>query len=552
MRRRGSLRLITLGALAAASVAVPVGFSGAKVISTANENAHTVIISLPGPFDGCTFLNAAPGSSSDAILDLVRPSAFQTTPAGGLAGEGGAISSAELTSLQPETVRYTLAANLHWSNGATLSGIDLVTWWQRAKHMASVLSDGYRAIKSLTVSSDGLTVTAVFGTNYADWSLLFRDVEERGVSGGCGIAKLVRDPSLGPYEVRSATPSRVVLTMNHAWPGSPNRFGRVIITTNPIPPTSARAVFAGYSLDVSRSYVQSLSSYPTLSSRIGSSARVEELAFAPKGRSTRRILVRKALSWSLNRQAMINTLWGSVTFLPSVAQSALFSQAQNAYPGGGGTGPVGQTTTTTTPTAATNGLNDCFSCAVEALKSAGYVHRASRWFDASGAPLSVALATGPSALDRAIGRLALDAWRHLGVVASIVVEPSEDAAAVAVAQNVVDASIFARSTSTAPSTTARSWSGPQYFDSFPSGVRMARVNVLFNQAVGIFNPVTADVTWLTMDRVLLNAYWVRPLFTAPTVQSWTGTLSNVVGSFLTTGFVDEVLNWSITPLTPQN
>jgi len=81
---------------------------------------------------------------------------------------------------------------------------------------------------------------------------------------------------------------------------------------------------------------------------------------------------------------------------------------------------------------------------------------------------------------------------------------------------------------------------------------MARVNALFNQALGIFNPVTADVTWLTMDQVLLNAYWARPLFTVPIVQSWTSTLSNVVGSFLTTGFVDEVPNWSITPLTPAN
>jgi len=552
MHRRGSLRLVTLGALAASSLAVPVGLSGAKVISSANENAHTVIVSLPGPFDGCTFLNAAPGSSSDAILDLVRPSAFQTTPAGGLAGEGGAISSAELTSLQPETVRYTLAANLHWSNGAALSSIDLVAWWQRAKHMASVLSDGYRAIKSLQVSNGGLTVTAVFATNYADWNLLFRDVEERGVAGGCGITKLVRDPSLGPYEVQSATPSRVVLTMNRAWPASPNRFGRVIITTNATPPTSARAVFASFSLDVSKSYVESLSSYPTLSSRIGSSSNVEELTLAPRGRATRRIAVRKALSWSLNRQAMINTLWGSVTFLPSVAQSAIFSQAQNAYPGGGGTGPVGQSTTTTAPTAVTNGLSDCFPCAVEALRSAGYVQRASKWLDASGVPLSIRVASGPSALDRAVSRLTIDAWHHLGVTTSVVVKPSEDAAALAVAKGAADASIFARPTSTAPSISARSWSGPAYLDSFPSGVRMARVDALFNQALGIFNPVTADATWLTMDQVLLNAYWVRPLFTEPIVQSWTSTLSNVVGSYLTTGFVDEVPTWSITPLTPSN
>lgn len=551
MFRRGSLRLVTLGALAATSFAVPMGLSGATVVSSANENARTVVVSLPGPFDGCGFLNASPSASSDAILDLVRPSAFQTTPGGGLAGEGGAIASAELTSLQPETVRYTLTANTRWSSGALFTGSDLVAWWHRAKQRPSVLSDGYRAIQSLSVSGGGLIVTAVFGTNFADWTLLFRDIEERGVAGGCGIARLVRDPSLGPYKVQSATPGRVVLTMNPTWPVSPNRFGRVIFTTSPTPPTSPSAVFAGFSLNVSKSYVESLSSYTKLSSRIGSSSNIQELTFSSRGPETRRILVRKALSWSLNRQAMINTLWGAVTFSPSVAQSALFSQAQSAYPGGAGTGPVGQTTTTM-PTAATNGLNDCFSCAVEALKSAGFVRRASGWFDARGAALSIKVATGPSDLDRAVSRLIVNAWRRLGVASNVVVESSDAAAAVAVATNVVDAGIFSRTTSTATSSTARSWSGPGYVDTFPSGVRMARVSSLFNQALAIFNPITADATWLTMDQVLLNAYWVRPLFTVPNVESWSSSLTNVVASYLTTGLVDQIPTWSIIPLTSSN
>ena len=61
--------------------------------------------------------------------------------------------------------------------------------------------------------------------------------------------------------------------------------------------------------------------------------------------------MRQALSWSIERQALIDKEFGAVTFSPSVAASAIYSQGQSQYPGGGGTNPVGQaTTTTTTPT----------------------------------------------------------------------------------------------------------------------------------------------------------------------------------------------------------
>lgn len=520
-------------------------------MSNANENSRTLDLALPGPFTGCTFLNGAGPTSTGAILDLVRPSAFVTTPQGDLQGEGGVITAAELTSLQPETVRYTLARGLHWSNGALFTGNDLVAWWQRARRLASVVSDGYRAISSLTVSNAGRTVTAVFHENYADWNLLFRDVEERGVAGGCALSKLVRDPSLGPYRVVSATASRVELAMNPSWPLDPNRFGHVVISATPFPPSGRKVEFAGYSTSVTRPFVQTLSSYPTLSSRIGISNEIAEVTYAPRGTQTRRLVVRQALSWALSRQSMIDRLWGSVTFSPSVAESALYSQGQSAYPGFGGSGPVGQaTTTTTTPTAVTNGLGDCFVCAVQLLRSSGYQHRLGRWYDAHGVPLSIRVSVGPSELDGAIARLAFSTWRHLGILVREVREPSDVASSEAVATSAVDVAIFSRPTSTAVSTTARSWSGASFPDSYPSGVRMSKVVSLFTQGVTTFNPVTANGTWLQMDQILMRAYWVRPLFTTPTVVSWSNTLSAVQGSCLVAGFVDQLPTWSVVPLQP--
>ena len=144
--RRGWLSL-ALGVLCLGAIALPVSFSSGAPAG-ANENTQTLDLSLPGPFNGCSFLDPGFTASSNAILDLTRPSAFITNMNGTLE-EGGAIASTELISLTPETVRYTIAPKLFWSDGLPFNGSDLVDWWQRAGPLSSVTSDGYRAIKSL-------------------------------------------------------------------------------------------------------------------------------------------------------------------------------------------------------------------------------------------------------------------------------------------------------------------------------------------------------------------------------------------------------------------
>jgi peptide/nickel transport system substrate-binding protein len=542
--RRGWLSL-ALGALCVAAAAIPFSFSAAA--SSTNENAQTLDLALPGPFDGCTFLDQGATPTSNAILDLIRPSAFVTASNGVLVGEDGPISSAELTSLSPETVRYTIAPKMAWSNGVPFTGDDLVSWWNRARALASVNSDGYRAIKSLVVSKNGLTVTAVFGTPYADWDLLFRDMEAPGVTTGCELSGLLSRPSLGPYFVSSATSDRVVLDMNPSWPLDPNRFGRVVISDSQDLPSASAVNFADYSMAVNRSTVLTLSTRSTLSSKIASSNNIEELTFSPRATTTSLLGVREALSWSIERQSLIDTLFGAVTFSPSIAASAIYSQGQADYPGGAGSNPVGQTTTTTTPP--TNSLSDCTACAVTVLKSSGFVHSSAGWVSSTGKRLTVRLGVGPSALDHAAAELVKADWTAVGIASTIVDERTEIDAAEASAFGRVDVSLFARPTTTTPAYAASSWAGPAYPDTYPSGVRTPAITTLFDQATAIFNPVTASSTWLKLDESIMTEFWVRPLFTAPTLTIWSTTLSSVANSFTVAGFVDQVPTWSRLPTT---
>jgi peptide/nickel transport system substrate-binding protein len=548
--RRGG-RALVFSFLCLAVVALPIAMTGAATVTSANENAHTLSLSLPGPFNGCSFLDPGATPTTDAILDLIRPSAFITSANDTLAGEGGPIASAELTSLQPETVRYTIAAAQTWSDGVPFTSSDLVAWWQRARSLSSVTSDGYRAIKTLSASPDGLVVTAVFASPYADWNLLFRDVEALGTSKGCAIDNLVSRPSLGPYRVTSAAANRVVLAMNASWPLDTNRFGRIVITDSQSLPKSSTTIYANYSLAVNRNQIQLLSTIPTLLSHILSSSNVEELTFAPSRSFTQRVVVRQALSWSIDRQVLLDKLFGAVTFFPSIAASAIYSQGQSQYPGTVSTGSGGPTPTTT-PNSSTNVLSDCLTCALGVLEKSGFRRTDVGWLSSAGDLLSIRLGVGPSALDHSVAKLIKSDWKKIGVSTVTINESSDALAARAAATNQVDAAVLSRPTLTTPSFAARSWAGPAYPNTFPSGVRTAALTKLFDQATAIFNPVTASVTWLRLDQIIMHNFWVRPLFTPPSLAVWSSSLVTVQNSFSVAAFVDQVPTWSITPLLPPS
>ncbi len=519
--------------------------------SAVGDNARTLTVSLPGPFNGCTYLDSGATPTSNAILDLVRPSAFLTAVNGSPVGAPGAIASAELTSLTPETVVYTISPKERWSNGQPFDGRDLVAWWRRARVLASVVSDGYRAIGSMTLSNGALTVTAVFTQPYADWDLLFRDVESRTATSGCAITNLVKRPSLGPYRVVSASSNAVVLAMNPTWPTDVTRFGRVVIRSNASLPQNSAVPFASYSLTVNRAQIQALSAHPATLSHIGASSAIEELTFDTRRPLTSALALREALSWSLNRQAMITALWGLVTFSPSVAASALYAQGEANYPGSSGVVPSESTTTTTIPppSSSTVNLADCLVCAVRVLRAAGYVKTGLGWATPTGQVVAIRLVTGPSDLDRATAALIVRQWAAFGIATYVVNVKSEALAASAVAFDNTDVALFSRPTLGVPSYSARSWAGPPFLDSYPSGLRSPLLDRLFATAMNTFNPVTASATWSTYDDTLLSTFVVRPLFTPPSLVEWSPSLPGVVPSESIPGFLDQVPSWISVALT---
>jgi hypothetical protein len=77
------------------------------------------------------------------------------------------------------------------------------------------------------------------------------------------------------------------------------------------------------------------------------------------------------------------------------------------------------------------------------------------------------------------------------------------------------------------------------------------LTALYGAAIANFNPVSANATWLSLDQAIMSDFWVRPLYTAPSLVEWSSTLANVVGSLSVTGFLDQVMTWTISPPSSQ-
>jgi len=507
----------------------------------ANPATSTLTIALPGPFNGCSVLSPEATATTSAVLDLIRPSAFQTGPTNVLTGEGGAIISAELVSLHPETVSYSIDPKMSWTNGRPFSVSDLITWWRAARLLTSVNGDGYRDISSMAISKTGNSVTATFSTDFADWNLLFRDVEQSGVTRSCAVNQLAIQPSLGPYLVESAAPSRIVLLANPEWTINYNRFHEVIITSSTTLPTSGAKYFVKYDPVATESLVENLVAHPRFQGQFGNSSDIVEMTFSPQRALTQSRPLRVALSWLLNRRAILNHLFGSFTFTPSVPTSALFSQGQVDY-------PVADKTVKPTPrnSAVVDPSQDCDACAVTLLDSLGYFKSTTGWRDATNSALGVVLAEGPSTLDHRTATLVAQQWTAQGITVTITRGSTDAQAAAMAATGTADVAIFDRPTSTTPWTSARSWGETPYLDSYSSGVRTTATNRLFTLAQATFNPATADVTWLKIDHQILTEFWVRPLYTVPSMTEWSGPVANVVPALSLSGLVDQVSNWGIT------
>ena len=507
--------------------------------TTPISNGATLYVSVPGPITGCAALSATLNASTQAVLDLTLPSAFVTSSKDVPRGANGPIASAELVSLKPMTVTYTIDTRQRWSNGRAFTAGDLIAWWHRAAAAATVQSAGYRDIASMAISKNGAQVVTVFRNPFAPWGTLFRDVEERGTTTtSCDLSSLRSRPSLGPYRVASTSANSVTLIASPTWRYSLNRFSRVVVTTSSTIPLPS-VPFVAYVAAATKSSVDDLAKRALVAGHIGATDSIEELQFAPHRPLTASVAQRQAWSWLLDRKQLLNTLFGSFTFTPNVAPSLLWGQNQQNAPQN-----PRVIETTQTPSSP---VFDCLKCAFRLLSRHGFtVGRDDRLTLDGRAPV-MTMVRGPSAIDAATATVVRDHWENLGVTVTMATASSDQAASRAVAHDRFDVAVITRPMGMSPWFAATSFLGLTSPDAFATGETVPGEGALVQQAQEDFNPVTATSTWLKIDHKDMATFLVRPLFTPPSLTELSPAVTNEAISLSLTGLVDQVTTWGVAP-----
>ena len=530
------------GFIAALAAIAVLRIAGSNAIAS-SVNTATLHVYLPGEFAGCTATSSTSTPALRAILDLIRPSAFLPNSVGRLIGLRGPIASAELTSLKPQTVVYTIDPKYRWSNGDRFSIADLTNAMTLGMKSAASWADGFHHIVSFTVGPAQRTLRVVFDDHYSDWSRMFRALEHNPPPEPCVSSAIVGRPSLGPYTLLSLSSSIAVLQANESWPHYEQMYRTVIVEAGAPATRIGATPFVDLRYSFSTQDVMASSSNSDRSSKIGISNRLATLMYSPRRFLTSKLPVREYLSAALNRQYLINSLIGEQTFAAATANSNLIGQAQVGYTGDGGLSPVTQMTLPDKVNVPFTGTGDCRTCA-EALLGGG--QGLSRQLDKTyfnSSPLVVRLAVGPSLTMQKLARLIQGQWKVAGVDAFIATYHTDLEAVNGLAYGASDVALVEQVVGPVGSSAA-SWYGPRRTNQLDPGWRSQEGDAAAIRALSTFNPVDALSSWSLLDQQIATNFWARPLFCMPYYLRWTSTITGVVPSNSLDGLVSQMTLWT--------
>jgi peptide/nickel transport system substrate-binding protein len=520
--------VVTLGALVITSPS----------LAAPTPRVPTLTVAIPGPFGGCDPGASTTTTATDEVLSLVLPSAFTPGALSSPVGDTPVVSQAEVVSLNPQTVVYTIAPGAAWPDGTHFSAQDLIRTWQERRADTVVADLGYRDVASMTPDTTGASLTVVFSTPYSDWESLFNlIVPGATTTSGCTQPSAALDPSIGPYEITSATTTRVTLDANPTWTGAVPYYTHVVVTTDPATPVQAggppRLVYLpSPNLD----QLQALTSTGAFDSRLQHDTTIVSLDFAVRGPGAVSLDVREALARFIDRSALVNAVASPVDDTAAPAASHLFGQGDANYVGSPGT-PVGNPLPPTTPVPGASGsaaYGDVpdVATADALLHAAGFAKSSRGWLQAGGLPLSVCLAV-PTDVPLLVPtaemlRHQLQAqgvgvdWRSVGTTTSV---------AGALRAGTCAAGLMTRTGDGFATHEAANWlapPSPMPADLTWTGVDDPIVNAAALTATGMLNPVTAVATWTAMDVRLWNLMAGLPLYSPSVYVGWSPQITGLL------------------------
>jgi peptide/nickel transport system substrate-binding protein len=476
-------------------------------------------------------------SAGRMIASAVWPQVFRVSPGLTASLDTNVVDSAEVVSLQPQTVVYQIDPRAVWSDGVPISSADFVYAWQSQRGGAldvdgspdSVASTlGYRDISSLTGSNDGRTVTVVFRTPFADWTSLFDDLLPAHVATRVGWNHGFDhyDPAVlvsgGPWRVLSWTPgSQIVLGRNPKWWSSPAALTRLVVRA--VATSGAMAddlggnrVQVAYPSSYDPSFMAQASSSAVLQSSSTLGTRMLQLEFNTRRAVLSSAAIRQGIAHDVDRAGLVTAVGQPENHLAWEDNDHLFANLQSAY----------------TDDAAGYEKADP-ATGTRLLEQGGFsIDTRGTWSD-RGRAVSLTLvwasddawsaAAGPIIAAQLVASgfdVASDPVSSSQLFATVLPQGDFDLAVVPVdvgAYPSATAGVFSTSPDATDGATPQDYSG---FDD-------PKIDALFVQAMQDLAPPSAQSTYRQIDQDLWTDMPTLPLFAEPTVLVWSTSVSGV-------------------------
>ena len=523
--------------------------SSSPQVGAASSSPETGLSSsLPEPFAGCDPVGANPSASTVQALSLVLPEAFTSTPKGTITQATSFLDQAEVQSLKPLVVIYSIKKGATWVDNRAIGLSDFVTTWKWGAKGVGPAATQYRQVVSIKKGKNASQVLVKFSTPTSNWRALFSPLLPATVStselASCSLPSAATDLSAGPYVIASASPSAITLVPNPRWWGPAAMFSEITLSggvnasaaqfTTPLQAGLAEATW------FSPGVLEGIVSEPGVSSHVDFSNRIVSLDFA----TTRGGLpfgVRQAISLLINRTRLIQDSVGQIDTHITPATSHLIAQGQPNYTPLTVSTATDPTTTSTVPVSRPSA-----SRAKKALLRAGYHLSNHVWVTSLGQPFTLSM---EAPLDDYWSLKSASLVRQQLGAQGIKVRISFVPSSVVVAQNLRTAKtmsgILAR-----PSDLFAAHSA-DWFTTSPigpnsiywAGYQKKSLNTLATQASMNMNPTDAVPLYETIDNALWSTMPSLPLFTEPDVLAWSTDIDGVVLNPYPPGTLSALLSW---------
>jgi peptide/nickel transport system substrate-binding protein len=540
-----------LGPLLVATLLLTGSLPSAAASGSAAAEDLTLQVSLPDHFSGCDPVGGTVNPSTLQALSLVLPEAFVTDQDGIVQQAESFLRQAEVQSLNPLVVAYSILPNAQWIDGRAIGLSDFVATWHWGARGTGPAASQYRAIKSIKMGSTRNSVLVQFATPTSDWRTLFSPLLPSTAPfrsiGSCDSPSSVIDLSGGPYVIVSSSSTEIILIKNPRWWGPPTPFTFVNLGGGSDPVPGQFSGFDSFGLGevdwLSTQGLDGLTSAPGVSSEVDLSNQIVSLDFNTSKHGNVPVLVRQALAHLIDRTAIINETVAPFDTLITPAASYLLAQGQPDYPSRDASSAAQSYYPRKSTLSSSNAM-----LARRLLERAGYSRSDGNWVDASGDPLSLTMAfPQDDHVATQISELVKAQLGKAGIAVKSTGLSSSPDVATALREGRAKLGVIVRPTDGYPAHSA-SWytkSPGNAVSALWAGYQNKSDNSLAVTASENMNPTNALPLYRQLDSQLWSAVPSLPILTDSTILAWSSSLDGVVNNSYPPGTLSLILTWKV-------